>query len=208
MVQREMDGPGQQSWEAPPAEGNLRKAQSGMTLTSCRRGSASSFLCVRKRSFSVHLWQTSVPEHLLEFPFLVFTLQCGWPAVSRGFRALHWPLPYREHCTGIPRYRNVFKPMLRNWGNNCNVMASFCRQGRAEICPDTFHCRCTRLRCRSSRPKRTMQETTDARSPIRISLTAVPSILKYMVRETSSLDKFNCFLFMRYERIEENKAIY
>ena len=29
MVQREVDGPGQQSWEAPAAEGNLRKAQPG-----------------------------------------------------------------------------------------------------------------------------------------------------------------------------------
>lgn len=32
MVQRKMDGPGQQGREAPPAEGNLRKANSGMAL--------------------------------------------------------------------------------------------------------------------------------------------------------------------------------
>lgn len=49
------------------------------------------------------------------------------------------------------------------------------------------------------------------RSPIRISLTAVHSILKYMVREASSLDKCDVYLFiflMGCERIEENKVIY
>ena len=72
----------------------------------------------------------------------------------------------------------------------------FCQQGRTEMCSDAFHCRCTHSRCRSSKPKRTMQETTDVRSPIRISLTAVHSILKYLVREASSLDKCDVYLFI------------
>lgn len=61
------------------------------------------------------------------------------------------------------------------------------------MCPDAFHCRYTHSRCRSSRPKRTMQGTTDVRSPIRISLTAVHSILKYMVREPSCMDICDVF---------------
>lgn len=61
--------------------------------------------------------------------------------------------------------------------------------------PDAFHCRCTHLRCRSSRPKRTTEGTTDVRSPIRISLTAVHSILKYTVRELSCLDKCDVIFF-------------
>lgn len=40
-----------------------------------------------------------------------------------------------------------------------------------------------------------MQETTDVRSPIRISLTAVHLILKYTVRELSHLDKHDVFFF-------------
>lgn len=92
-----------------------------------------------------------------------------------------------------PQIRHIFKPALWTWGNNRNVVAFFCQQGRTEICSDAFHCRCTHSRCRSSKPKRTTQETTDVRSPIRISLTAVHSILKYMVREASSLDKCDIF---------------
>ena len=47
-----------------------------------------------------------------------------------------------------------------------------------------------------------MQETTDARSPIRISLTAVHSISKYTVRGTCRVWLF----LMGYEGTEEDKA--
>lgn len=54
-----------------------------------------------------------------------------------------------------------------------------------------------------------MQETTDVRSPIRISLTAVRLILKYTVRELSHLDKRDVFFFFlkEYKGMEERKVI-
>ena len=89
---------------------------------------AGSSVCVRGH-FQVQLWGTSVPENPLELSFPVFILQCGGPAVPRGFRALRWPLLYWEHCTRIPRCRHIFKPMLWNWGNNCNVVSFFLLAG-------------------------------------------------------------------------------
>lgn len=73
--------------------------------------------------------------------------------------------------------------------------------------PDVFYCRYTHSRCKSSRPKRTMQETTDARSAIRISLTAVHSILKCAVRDPSCLDKCDFFFFLMGQEGMEEKAI-
>lgn len=90
--------------------------------------------------------------------------------------------------------RRVCKPVRKDLENNWNVVAFFYQQG-VHIVLDAFHCRCTHSRCRSSRPKRTMQETTDVRSPIRISLTAVPSILKCAVREPFCLGKCDFFFF-------------
>ena len=195
MVQREVDGPGQQSWEAPPAEGNLRKAQPGTSRSpSAGLGRlaplhASKAIC--RFSFEGRQFQNT---HWVTIPSVCTPGR--WPCCAQSFRALLWPLLYWEHCTRIPRCRHIFKPMLWTWGNNCNVVAFFCQQGRTEVCSDAFHCRCTHSRCRSSKPKRTTQETTDVRSPIRISLTAVHSILKYTVREASSLDK--CGFFFKW----------
>lgn len=52
MVQREMDGPGQQSWEAPAAEGDLRKANSGMAPTPGTGAWLAHSFCVGKGSFT------------------------------------------------------------------------------------------------------------------------------------------------------------
>lgn len=158
--------------------------------------------------FQFQLWEISAPKNSLELPFPVSIFWHGCYDVPRGWGA-HWSLLYWKHCTGIPRYRHIFKPLLSNLENNWNVMAFFCWQGRAEICLDTFHYRCTLLRCRSSKPKKTLQETTDVRSPIRISLTAVHLILKYMVRELSCPGKCDFFFLYRVcgDRAEEGHLI-
>lgn len=134
MVQREMDGPGQQSWEAPPAEGNLRKANSGMALNSWHRGLAKSFLpCGEKVIFKFSFEKFQFQRISLELSFLVSALKHGCPVVPWGWES-HWPILCWERWAGMPRYRHSFKPMLRNFVNHQNVIASFCWHSGSEIC--------------------------------------------------------------------------
>lgn len=151
-------------------------------------------------SFCVNKWSLSSSalrdfssrkssEVTIASAYTLLWLPCCVRGLQDTFALLYW-----EHCTGIPTDRHSFKPMLRNLENKLKC-----------VCLDAFHCRCTHLRCRSSRPKRTMQEITDARSPIRISLTAVHLILKCMVRESSCLDK--CNFLMGCKGMEEKKFI-